>query len=632
MGYTMLSTFRNQKKILSVFLWLVIAAFIGTIFLVWGVGDSQKQANFAIRVNDTEISYTEYRNAYEQTSQTLRQLFGNQMDQLPKELDLEKQVRNELINKYLLLEEAVKMKIPVSDAEVLAELMKIPSFGTNGQFDKERYHEVLNANRIDPASFEANIKQDLLLRKITEMTRSAVLVTDAEIENEYMYRNTSAIISFAALKGNDFQKDVKIDPAKLNAFFEKNKEDYKEPAKIKVKYVAFDPATFNDNMTISNDDIETYYINNKAEFDTPETVAAQHIITQVSDWTDNATATAAEKKINMILGKIKAGGDFTALAKEFSEGPSATNGGDLGTFQKGQMVKEFEEAAFSLNDGETSGVIKSSFGFHIIKVNKHTPAKLLTLDEAKDIIAAKINSTLKASSFRSYVLKTYKEILDASNISAFLSAGKSLPVVETEYFSITDSIYPLGNDQKAKSSLFRLESAEISNIITIEDRQYVFEILDKKEAFIPEMATISDVVEEDFIASEAAQLAEEKAEELIALGDIKKISKEANVPYSTTPEFKRLEPIPVIGPNSDLNDTIFKTEQGKMLDKPFRANGTSYMISVTEIKKPDLTGLATEKEAIQGFLLNTKQDEAFNAFLEKLKSAAKIEINPSITN
>lgn len=626
----MLATFRNQKKLLSVFLWLVIAAFIGTIFLVWGVGDSQKQSNFAIKVNEIEIGFPEYKNSYEQTSQTLRQLFGNQMDQLP-DLDIGKQVRTELINKYLLLEEATKMKIPVSNAEVLAEIVQIPSFQVDGEFSKARYHDVLKANRINATSFEANIKQDILLRKITSITKSAVLVTDKEIENEFIFRNTSASVSFIVLEGKDFQKNVKIDNDKFKSFFDVNKEDYKVPAKIKVKYVTFDPANFNDNVTVSNDDIETYYINHKVEFDNPETVTAQHIIVNVANWSDNASVTAAKKKIDSILKKVNSGKDFTKLAKEFSEGPSATNGGDLGTFQKGEMVKEFETVAFSLEDGKSSNVIKSPYGFHIIKVNKHTLAKQLTIDEAKATIIKNIEATMVKSTFRNHVLKTYKQILDASNISAFIGTGNKLSVVETEFFSATDSIYPLGNDQRAKTSLFRLQSTEISNIITIKDKQYIFEIMDKKDAFIPELSKITNTVKKDFVKSEGAELAEKRAMELIAKDNIKKISKITNIPYSTTPEFNRLAPIPVIGPDSDLSNTIFNTEEGKLLSQPFRSNGTSYIISVNEIKKPEMSELAGEKEAIEGYILNTKQDEAFRTFLNKLTKAATIEINPSIT-
>jgi peptidyl-prolyl cis-trans isomerase D len=624
----MLTSFRKQKKLLKFFLWVVIISFIGTIFLVWGVGNRQKETNYAIKVNDTKITYQEYKEAYERTSKTIKQLFGGQA--LPKSIDIGGQVRQQLISRYLLLQKAKEMGISVSDVEVLAEIMKIPSFYVNGQFDKQRYQEILKLNRIDPQAFEASIKQQILLSKVSNLIRSSVNVSDKEIENEYKYRNTEASISYIELKAKDFLAQVKVDNAELTKFYNENRENYRVPEKIKVKYIVFDPNNYNDNVTVSQEEIEAYYIKNKAMFDTPETVEARHIITRVSNWNDNASVSRAKAKIEEVLAQIEKGKDFAELAKKYSEGPTAKNGGYLGTFSKGDMVKEFEDVAFKLKDGAISGIVKSEYGFHIIKVIKHNPAKSLTLDEAKEQIIKDIKKEKEKTAFRNYVLKTYKQILDASNITGYVAENHKLKVYKSNYFAMGDPNSPLKDNIKGMKSIFRLEPTEVSNIITIGNKQYIFEVMDKKPSYIPELDKIKPEVTKDYKEYKASKLAYAKAEEILKLKDFKKISSTLKKSFITTQLFKRIEPIPQIGPNSDLTAQIFSTKPGDLLAKPYKQNTSSFIIKVNKIVKPDLKNIDDQKAQIKSYLLNIKQQEAYSDFIKKLIKSAKIEINPRI--
>ncbi len=624
----MLTQFRNQKKILIFFLWLVIAAFIGTIFLVWGVGDKKSQTNYAIKVNETQISYGEYKNAYEQTTKALRQVFGNQP--LPDNIKIEKEVVDELINKYLLLEEAKRLKIPVSDVEVLTEISKIPAFQNNGVFDRERYLQILQANRIRPDMFEADYKQRITLKKVENVIRSSVGVSQLEVENEFKFRNTSAIISYVALSPEKFKSEVKVDEDKLSGFYKENKEDYRIPEKIKLKYVEFGPESFKDNSTVSEDEIETYFIQHKTEFTVPETVTAQHILIKVKDWNDKKEVENAKKRIEKVLKEAKSGKDFSELAKKYSEGPSKDRGGDLGTFKRGDMIKEFEDAAFSLKDGQISNIVKTAYGFHIIKVNKHVQGKDLKLDEAKNEIIDKIKKEKAKSAYRNYVLRTYKEILDASNISAYVANGNKLPVKETKYFSIDEVVPPFDVTFNKKAKLFKLGISEISNIMEIGGKQYIFEVIDKKESYIPEFKDVKKKVKKDFIDSESIKLAEKKADELIKIGDIKKIAGKIKETYHTTPKFKRVEPIPEIGADSDLNTLIFASKSKRVLDKPYKSNNKVYIIQVNEIIEPDMKELEKEQDGIRNYILNIKQGEAFKAYVKKLRDKAEIHVNPNI--
>ena len=624
----MLTQFRNQKKMLIFFLWLVIAAFIGTIFLVWGVGNNKNKANYAIKVNEHQISYGEFKNAYDQTSKAIRQVLGGQP--IPKSINVEKRVVDELINKYLMLDEAKRLKIPVSNVEVLTEISRIPAFQNNGVFDRERYLQILQANRIRPEAYESDFKQRITLKKVENVIHNSVGVTQLEVENEYKYRNTAANISFVILDPKKYKSQVKFTEKQLEDFYNANKENYRVPEKIKLKYVEFSPDNFKDNSTVSEEEIETYFIQHKKDFTIPETVTAQHIIIKVKDWNDKKEVEEARKKINMILKKAKAGEDFSELAKKYSEGPSKDKGGDLGTFKRGDMIKEFEDVAFSMKDGEISGVVKTSYGFHIIKVNKHVQGKDLKLDEAKDEIIKKIKKEKSKSAYRNYVLQTYKQILKASNISAYAANHKDLKTKETGYFAKGEVVPPFDATFNKMDSLFKLGVSEISSIVDMNGKQYIFEVEDKKDSYIPEFKEVKKKIKDDYIAAEALKIAEKKANDLIKKNDIKEIAKSIKVTYQTTPNFKRIEAIPEIGVDSDLSAKIFEKKDKRILQEPYISDNKVYIIQVNEIIEPDMKGLDNESENLRAYILDLKQKEAFKDYIEKLRANAEIHINPNI--
>ncbi|KAA0259229.1 peptidylprolyl isomerase [Deferribacter autotrophicus] len=624
----MLRVFREKKRLLSIFLWLVIAAFIGTIFLVWGMGGKTKQANFAIKVNDYEVSFAEYQKEYENFSNTLKSLLGGN---LPDNLDINKQVIDGIVEKYLLIDEANKKGVFVSDIEVLHEIQKIPSFQTNGKFDGKRYMEVLKLNRMTPSQFERSIRTELIVNKMKALIENSVFVNEDEIKNEYNYRNTVAKISYIKISSEKFKNKVKYTDSELKDYFEKNKENYRVPEKIKVKYIMFDPEQFNKTFKATEEEIEKYYLQHPDEFQQKEEIAAKHILIRVKDWKNKNEVESAKKKISDILAKIKKGEKFEDLAKKYSEDPSAKNGGDLGYFTKGQMIKEFEDATFKLKKGEISDVVKTPVGFHIIKVYDYKPEKKLTLDEAKEQIIEKLKTLKKNAAFNEYVFNTYRDILKASNITAYALENKNIKVYETGYFSIFDNVPPIGNNIDLKNKLFRLDTAEITNIVDIQGVKYIFELEDRKDSYIPEFNTIKDEVTKDFIDDKAVELARQESENFLKkYKTINEIADKEKYSVTTTPYFKRTEPIPDLGINTDLSKDIF-TNKGKLLSTPYEMGDNVYIISVIDVKTPDYNKITKEeKDEIKNYILNIKQNEALSSYIDKLRNQAKIEINPAI--
>jgi len=608
-------------------LWVVIASFIGTIFLVWGVGSKGGSRTYALKIDDHVISFNEYKTTYENISNTYKQIFGKDIDQKI----LAKQVMDEIISKYLLLDEANRLKIPVTDDEVLAEIQKVPAFQNNGKFDKNRYLEVLRLNNITPEAFENDIRVNILLNKMKGVIASSVYVNDTEILKEYRMRNKIADVSYIKLSPDLFIKDVKVDDKSLEKFYNERKNDFLEPAKVKLRYVEFSPDSVKINDNITEQEIQSYYLKNKDKFKQEEQAKARHILIKIDNFQDNSTVAKALKKAEEVYKKAKSGAKFEDLAKEYSDDISKNNGGDLGYVKRGMMIKEFEDALFALKEGEISSPVKTSFGYHIIKNEKYLQKKEYTFEEVKSQIKDYLIKEKQNSDFRQQVQTKYKEIQSFGNISGFLAKNpKSLVVKETDYiFEGDGQKFP---PQEIKEDLLKMEKSEISTLYQIDGKFYLFEIADKIAPTVPPLNKIKDKVANRYIATQAALIAKQKAEEAAKKRDIQEASKFLNLPAVDLPAFKRIDPIPGIGINSNMTEAIFATKAGSMVNKPIQHGDSFYLIYVKNFIPAADDKLAEQKPAIFQYLLNLKQTEAYNSYIEKLKKDSKIDISPNLLN
>jgi len=625
----MITSFRNKRTFILISLWFIVFAFIATIFLVWGMGDKAQQTNIVAKIDGQPISNEEFVNTFNRKRDELRQLLGDAYIKLFDEKKLEKLVFNDIVARRLLLKEAYKRNIPVSDSEVLSYVTSIDAFKRNGKFDKELYHQLLGRNGMIPEQYESSIKASLLMSKLEALVKRSVTVGDLEIQKEYIYRNSKAIVEYIKLEPSFFEPAVKVTDEALKEFYNKNKESYRIPEKIKVKYVELSEDNFKPELKISDADLEKFYIKNKNKYDIQESVTASHILTLVKDWKDEALVAKQKKKLQDVLKKIKAGSDFAEMAKKYSEGPSGAKGGELGKFTKGQMVPEFEKAAFAMKKGEVSDIVKTQFGFHIIKLTDKQEAKKMSFKDVKDTIKEQLTTERKAILYKEHLFALYKEIVKASNITAYnKTAEKKLEVKELPEFSVLDKPALLAAVPGQADRLFKLQKSEISQVITIQGKRYVFELISKTPSFIPEFDKLKGLIKEDYVAAESLKEAEKAASTAVKGGDMEKAAEVLSKSYTTTTAFKKKESIPGIGYNSKLADAIFRAKEGTFLKEAFTVGGKVYLLRLKKKIRPDMKELDKEKEQIRKDIYTIKSDEAFNSFITSLKEKAKIEISP----
>ena len=250
---------------------------------------------------------------------------------------------------------------------------------------------LLQNHRMQPEDFEASIEQELLQRKVEHFLRSLVPVTDQDVLEFYTYSNEKVKVSFMQFLPERFKKSVKADEASLEKYFNEHKEKYRIPEKVMVSYLVFDPDDFKDKVTVTEQQVKDYYEEKTSLFREEKQVKARHILFKVAAEASQEQAKQVEEKASSILKRCREGEDFATLAKTYSDDPSREKGGDLGYFSSGEMTKSFEQAAFKMKKGEISDLVRTPFGYHIIKVEDIKEARTKPMEEVKEQIASLLN-------------------------------------------------------------------------------------------------------------------------------------------------------------------------------------------------------------------------------------------------
>src|SRR5690606_34714522 len=386
---TMLDRMRRHKNWLKWSLFLVVIAFIALYFpdfMSTNTGAGTSNTLPVARVGSEEITAGAFRTAWQRQVQAFTQAYGGNVNpQLLRQLGLEQQILRQLIDERTALAEARRLGISVSDAEVAHRIYAMPVFQENGVFSVELYGRVLQNARtpMTKAEFEENLRNALIVDKLRAALTEWVTVSDAEVETEFRRRNEKVQAELVVFSAAALGDKVTLTDDEVAKYFEANQETYRIGERRAIKYVLVDIEPIRQKTVVEPADVERYYRENEAQFTTPEQVRASHILFS----TEGRDEAEVRKRAEAVLAQVKAGRDFAALARQHSDDPSKAQGGDLDYFGRGRMVKEFEDVAFSLDVGATSDLVRTPFGFHIIKVTDRKPETKQPLEQVRQQIA-----------------------------------------------------------------------------------------------------------------------------------------------------------------------------------------------------------------------------------------------------
>ena len=609
----------------------ILLGAIVIVFVFWGVGSYRsRQTGRVADVNGTIITLNDYRNVYTNLVERARQSFGNNLnDELIQALQLRKRALDQLVDRVLMLQEAEKLEIQVSDDELAQTIRDIRAFQTAGVFDNRRYLNMLSRTKLSPETFEQQQREALIIDKLQNFISGNIKVSELEARQWYKYNNTGVDLDYVLLEPGQF-KNIEPTTDEIHDFFDQHKENYKTDPEVKVRYLELKPEDFAAKVTVTEEDIRDYYESNREKFKNPKTVQARHILIKVAQNAKPEEVESAHQRAEDVLKLAREGKDFAALARQYSEGPTKTKGGDLGTFRREAMVKPFADKAFSMKAGDISDPVRTRFGWHIIKVEKINPAKTLSLDEARE----DIEKTLKTERSRNLAYdeaeSVYEAVFEGQKL-VDIAQERNLKIRTTELFPQKRPPKEIKDAARFASVAFGLPVDEVSDVQEFTDGYYLIEVVEKVPSKIPELKAVEASVKKDVIKEKQDAKALSEANRFLA--ELKKgqpfstVSQKFKLAPKKTGFFKRNDSIPTIGQEAEIASTAFKLSAHDPLPgEPLKGQKGYYVISFRERKEPELNGFEKEKAALEDRLRQQKTFKTMEAWLKRIKSESQISI------
>ncbi|MDH3884655.1 MAG: SurA N-terminal domain-containing protein [Desulfobacterales bacterium] len=614
----------------------IILGAIVVVFVFWGVGSyTSRRSGQVASVNGTIITLDDYRITYGNLVEQVRQSFGNNLnEELIEMLQLRKRALDQLIDRSLMLQAAEKFKLTVSDEELSESIRNISTFQTAGAFDGRRYINTLNRNKITPETFEIQQRDAILIDKLQAFISGNIKVSDPEAQQSYIWNNTEVDIDYVILEPQQY-KEIELTDEEIRNYFDQNKDSYKTDPRIKIRYLYFKPEDYAGKVTVSEDDIQDYYESNPEKFKSPKTVEARHILIKLGPDANAEEVESARQRIETVLEMAKEGRDFAELAKQYSEGPTKTQGGNLGAFRREAMVKPFADKAFSMKAGEISEPVRTRFGWHIIKVEKVNPEKTLTLSEAEGDILKNLKADFSKNLAYDEAEAVYDESFEGRNLDV-IAEERNLKILTTEYFSQKNPPAEIKANPRFTSFAFSLPTNEISGVQDFGDGYYLIEVIDQVPAQISELETVEAKVKKDLVKEKQDTKARDEAQAFLA--ELKNgetfatLGEKFKLAPKKTGFFKRNDSIPAIGSERDLARIAFRlSDNNKLPEEVIKGQKGYFVISFRERQKPSLEGFEKEKTEIKERLLQQKTLKTFDAWLKQLKNESRITIEEGVS-
>ena len=542
--------------------------------------------------------------------------------------------------------EADRMGLGVSDSE-LADYLHQGQFGQlffpDGKFiGQDQYENFVQGQwGLSVVQFEKELKDQIAQQKLLSTVSAAATVSDKEIQEQVKKDGTKVKFEYAVLTLDDVKKQVKVTDVELKAFYDQNKQQYQNsiPEKRKVRYILVDTAKVSASLPVTQADLQAYYNQHQDEFRIPETVTVRHILIKTptpgaDGKVDPKGVEAAKAKADDIQKRLKAGGDFAELAKKYSDDPgSAQNGGLLPPITRGRTVPEFEQAAFNTPKGQTTDIIRTSYGFHIIRVEDKQNARVKPLDEVK----AQIEPAIRQQKGAALAQSSANSVENAARTAGLdkAAADKGLLVFTTDLVAQNEPLPGIGVSQELSNSIFAAKKGDAPAMTQTPQGYAIYQVTEIQAPQTPTFEQIKAQVEDQFKAQRAQMLLAQKTQELSdrahAEHDLKKAAKELGATVKTSDLVNGTAQVPDIGAMSGAANVAFGMEVGQ-ISGPLQGGATSgFVLAVLEKQEPTPEEAKVAWDRAKESLLEQKRQALEGLYVqnlrEKLEKEGKIKIN-----
>jgi peptidyl-prolyl cis-trans isomerase D len=583
------------------------------------------------KIGDESVSVQDVR-------QQLNQIEQRNPNMKPLESLYAQQILSQLVFQKEIEYEAKRLGITVSDQERADRIRQfVPTAFTGGTFvGMDRYSAEVQARfHMTVPAFEELIRQGLLEEKFRKLVTDGISVGPAELQDEFRYKNEKVKLDYALIKPEDLESKVSPDDAEIRAAYEKNKSKYQVPERRVARYALVDVNQIRQKLQVSDDMLKVQYQVNIQQYQVPNRVHVEHILFMTVGKTD-AEVEEVKKRAEDVLKQVKKGGKFEDLAKKYSEDPgSKDKGGDLSWITQGQTVPEFEKTAFSLSPGQVSDLVKTQYGFHIIKVLEKETAHTKPFDEVKDSLRAPLLLS-QADKVASDTADQLSAAIRQSPKTSLDDLAKQfhLTVNETRPISPSDPLLELADSKEAKNTIFQLRMGEMNPPVRTDRGYVVLALKSIQPAHQGSLEEVRDRVIADLKREKSTELAKSKAEEL---------TKRAKAGEKFDAAAKALGLEPKTSDSIARDGSIPGAASGKQVAAAFNLKsgdvgpplslGQNWLVyRVAEKTEANPADFDNQKKQLTEELLQSKRSVAFDAFRTaldtRLKQEGKLKLMP----
>ena len=629
----MLDTLRRNVKRLSWTLWLVIAAFIA---LYLPALFTSSAANVVAWVNGEPIEAAEFQRAMNEQMQYYSGLNQGELpDNFIQQMQFQSIVLEQLIRRRLIVAAAEDQGFAIARQELKDRLMQYPAFRReDGRWiGDEEYRTILQRNGLEVVSFEGSIIDDLLVERVTGLITEGVAVNDREVEEVYQRQSEKVRFDFVQIRDTAYylEVDEEVTEADVRAAYKVNPDAYRRPEQRRVAYAVLDTEQVRNSVDISGDALLAEYQASLAEFTIEEQVKARQIMLRVPPTASNEEKGGVRSRADEVLRRLNAGADFAELAGEVSDDPTSETGGDLGWVTRGRQVEGFDDAAFLLQPGETSGVIETAFGFHIVRVEERRDEHAQPFEEVRGQLEQRLAWDQAETQAEDTSEQIRRDVL----------RGDTLDVVAEQY-GLTVEVSPLFAQDAGfgeftsidlTNRIFTLGPGRVAEPVRVRRGYLVFRVDDIVAPHTPEFDAVVSEVRSDVVelraAERAAERAREYAERLVAGEELANIAPDAGAVVESSQLVAREDTVPVLGSAPALMQAAFELDAGET-GAPVKIDDRFVVFQVVEHVQPDWALFAEQKEQLREQEAIQRRNRLFEAYLQALRERYSVTVDQAV--
>jgi peptidyl-prolyl cis-trans isomerase D len=565
--------------------------------------------------------------------------------QLPAEIlpNYIPQMVQDMVTERALAYQAQQLGYQVTDQDVRDTIKQmVPNLFPDGNFvGKDTYAAMLAQQNLTIPEFEADLRRQILVTRLRNIAIEGVVVSQAEIEQEFKKKNEKIKVQWVQLKSDAYSKEIQPSAEDLKTYYEANKQGYRTAERKNLAILIADQGKLEAAVTLTDAQLQAAYNQNKEQYRNPERVKVRHILLKTTE-KPASEEPKVKAKAEDLLKQIKAGGNFSELAKKNSEDTgSAQNGGELPDWvTRGQMVPEFEQAAFTLKPGTTSDLVKTQYGYHIVQVLQHEDARLRPYEEVKAEIAAQIKKQRVGDQMQQIADKAQTALQKDPVHPEKVAADLNMELVRADGVEPGKPVPQIGTLPDFDQSIAALKKGEVSAPVALPSDRVALAVV--TDVIPPRPSTFEEVqsqIKDSMVRTRGTQAVQKHAQELVDKtkamgGDLEKAAKSLGLTVKTTGEIERTGTVEGLASVNYLNEGFLKPP-GTVFG-PVNMPDGSLVAKVIERVPPDMSKLAAERDKIRDDLKGQKARDRASLFEAGLRDVltkqGTIKVHQNVIN